>query len=118
MNDWNTVSTKKQKELLYSLNNKYIGKSFIGKFNRNRNLGYITDIINNKDIAEIYLENNEINCFIIGDILELTISKITPNIIYYGNLYKNKLLILIGLITLFYDSYTFYLTLQKLKIIN
>ena len=39
-------------------------------------------------------------------------------IIYYGNLYKNKLLILIGLITLFYDSYTFYLTLQKLKIIN
>mgnify|MGYP003974005919 CR=1 FL=1 len=112
MNDWKTVSTKKQKELLYSLNNKYIGKSFIGKFNRNRNLGYITDIINNKDIAEIYLENNEINCFVMGDILELTISKITSNFIYYGNLtnvIRRKYSCLFGIIHKFdYHNYYIY----------
>ena len=58
MNTWSIVSSKKKKELLYNLKKKYINKALIGKFNKNKNIDYVSDIINNKEIKNIYLINN------------------------------------------------------------
>lgn len=87
MNTWSIVSSKKKKELLYNLKKKYINKALIGKFNKNKNIDYVSDIINNKEIKNIYLINNT-KCFIIGDIIEIKITDIKESndeFIYYGD---------------------------------
>ena len=73
MTEWNIVSSKKKKEV-NTFKTKYLNKNLIGKFNKNKNQNYISNIINNKDIKNIYLDDD--SCCIIGDILEATITDI------------------------------------------
>lgn len=114
MNTWSIVSSKKKKELLYNLKRKYIGKTLIGKFNKNKNIDYVSDIINNKEIKNIYLINN-IKCFIIGDIIEIKITDIketNEEFIYYGeycNVIRRKFHRLFGIVYKFdYQYYYIY----------
>ena len=110
MNTWSIVSSKKKKELLYSLKKKYIGKTLIGKFNKNKNVDYISDIINNKEIKNIYLVNNN-KCFIIGDIIEIKITDIketNEEFVYYGefiNVIRRKFHRLFGIVYKFDFQY-------------
>lgn len=114
MNSWNYVSSKKKKELLFNLKKKYMGKTLIGKFNKNKNIDFVNDIINNKEIKSIYLVDNT-KCFIVGDIIEVKITNIQEtnnDFMYYGtfeNIIRRKFHRLFGIIYKFdYQYYYIY----------
>jgi hypothetical protein len=117
MNSWNYVSSKKKKELLFNLKKKYIGKTVIGKFNKNKNLDFVNDIINNKEIKNIYLIDNT-KCFIIGDIIEIKITEIEESnndFTYFGtfvNVIRRKFHRLFGIIYKF--DYQYYYIFSNL----
>jgi hypothetical protein len=111
MTEWNIVSSKKKKEV-NTFKTKYLNKNLIGKFNKNKNQNYISNIINNKDIKNIYLDDD--SCCIIGDILEATITDIKEynnELTYFGkvnSIIRRKFYRLFGIIYKF-DTQFYYI---------